>query len=73
MEKVPNVLYVKEQDCNWIDYVGFLNPITYSKMTKLRHLASIKKTLLGVNKTQTHKDDQEMEKKRERNCKDSNH
>ena len=53
MEKVPNVLYVKEQDCNWNDYVGFLNPITYWKMTKLYHLASITKTLLDVNKTQT--------------------
>ena len=53
MEKVLNVLYVKEQDCNWNDYVGFLNPITYWKMTKLYHLASIMKTLLDVNKTQT--------------------
>ena len=53
MEKVPNVLYVKEQDCNWNDYVGFLNPITYWKMTKLYHLASITKTLLDVNKTLT--------------------
>ena len=23
------VLYVKEQDCNWSMYVGYLNPITY--------------------------------------------
>ena len=53
MEKVPTVLYVKEHDCNWNEYVGFLNPITYWKMTKLYHLASITKTLLDVNKTLT--------------------
>ena len=45
MGKVPTVLYVKKQDCNRNEYVGFLNPITYWKMTKLYHLASITKTL----------------------------
>ena len=53
MQKVPTVLYVKEQDCNWSMYVGYLNPITYWKMTKSSNLASIAKTLLDVSKTQT--------------------
>ena len=52
-EKVPTVLYLKEQECNRNEYVGFLNPITYWKMTKLYDLASITKTLLDVNKTLT--------------------
>ena len=42
MEKVPTVSYEKEQGCNRGEYVGFLNPITYWKMTKLYHLASRK-------------------------------
>ena len=53
MEKVSTVLNVKEQGCNWNECVGFLNPITYWKMTKLYDLASITKTLLDVNKTLT--------------------
>ena len=53
MEKVPIALYVKEHDCNRNEYAGFLNPITYWKMTKLHHLSSITKTLLDVNKTLT--------------------
>ena len=28
-DKVPTVLYVKEQDCNRGEYVGFLNPMTF--------------------------------------------
>ena len=73
MEKVPTVLYVKEQGYNRSEYVGFLNPITYWKMKKLYHVASITKTLLDVNKKPNNTTMIKKWKKRERNCKDSNH
>ena len=51
MEQVPTVPYAKQQDCYQRKYIGFLNPTTYWKMTKLYYFASIKKTLLDISKT----------------------
>ena len=62
MKKVPTVPYVKEQGCNRSKYIGFLNPITCWKMTKLYHLASITTTLLNVNKTLTSRNGEEKGK-----------